>query len=119
MAEATKRFVDAGVGLMAEPARSSNGRVVIATLDGVGTAEVTIPSPGRALTVGALRRHDGATLPETCVRSQTLGTTGESTRLVLRVDVPPGTEAGTYHGIGVAEGLTDFSLPLTVHIGEP
>jgi len=119
MAEATKRFVDAGVGLMAEPARPAEGRVVIAMLDGVGTAEVTIPSPATAVTVGDLRRHDGTTLAGACVRSRVLGTTSDSTRLVLRVDAPPDAEAGSYHGVGVAEGLHDFSLPVTVHIGEP
>ena len=51
MAEATKRFVDAGVGLMAEPDRPAGSRVVIATLDGVGTVEVTIPSPGSCIDV--------------------------------------------------------------------
>jgi hypothetical protein len=119
MAEAAKRFVDAGAGLIAEPDRPAANRVVIATLGGVGTSELTIPSAGSALTVGELRRHDGRTLSNGAVRSQVLGTTAETTRLVLRVDVPPGVEPGTYHGVAVAEGLTDFSIALTVHVAEP
>ena len=119
MAEATKRFVDAGVGLIAEPNHQVSSRIVIATLEGVGTAEITVRSGCRALTVGELRRHDGLTLSNTSVRSHVLGTTAEHTRWVLRVDVPAGVEAGTYHGIVVADGLTDFSMPLTVHVAEP
>jgi len=119
MAEVAKRFVDAGTSLLAEPDRHVTGTVVIATLEGVGTAEVTIPSAGSALTVSELRRHDGHTLPNASVRSQILGTTAGTTRLVLRVDVPPGAEAGTYHGVAVVEGLTDFSIPLSVRVGEP
>jgi hypothetical protein len=119
MAEATKRFVDAGVGLIAEPNHDASSRIVIATLEGVGTAEITVPSGSSALTVGELRRHDGLTLSNASVRSHVLGITAEHTRWVLRVDVPAGVEAGTYHGIVVADGLTDFSMPLTVHVAEP
>jgi len=119
MAAATKRFVEAGVGLIAEPDREASRRVMIATLDGVGTAEFTIPIACGALTVGELRRHDGRTLSGSTVRSQVLGTTAESTRLVVRVDVPQDAEAGTYHGVAVAESVADFSMPLTVHVGEP
>jgi hypothetical protein len=119
MAEATKRFVDAGVGLIAEPNHDTSSRIVIAMLEGVGTAEITVPSGAGALSVGELRRHDGLTLSNATVRSHTLGATAEHTRWVLRVDVPAGIEAGTYHGVVVADGLTDFSMPVTVHVAEP
>jgi len=118
MAEAAKRVIEAGVGVVAAPSRDSRARVVIATLDGVGTAELTIPSGGSGLLVGELRSHDGRTLASTSVRSQVMGMTSESTRVVLRVDVPPGTEPGVYHGVAVAEGLVEFSIPVTVHVAE-
>ena len=34
------------------------------------------------------------------------------------IDVPPGTEPGVYHGVAVAEGLVEFSIPVTVHVAE-
>ena len=118
MAEATKRVIDAGVGVVAAPTRESSARIVIATLDGVGTAELTIPAGGTRLIVGELRSHDGRALADASVRSQIIGITGQRTRVVVRVDVPRGTEPGVYHGVAVAEGLVEFSIPVTVHVAE-
>ena len=43
----------------------------------------------------------------------------EMTDITMRArDVPPGTEPGVYHGVAVAEGLVDFSIPVTVHVAE-
>jgi hypothetical protein len=116
MAEAAKRVIEAGVGVAAAPSRDASARVVIATLGGVGTGEVAIPSGAAGLLVGELRSHDGRTLADASVRSQVIGVTAEATRVVLRVDVPPGAEPGVYHGVAVAEGLVEFSIPVTVHV---
>src|SRR5262245_49650799 len=89
----------------------------VAVVDGVGTTVVEVPDAHADVRCGPLIRHDGALLDAavvTIVRSVMFDS--EKPTFVIRVDAPPGTEPGTYHGQLVADGLPDRALPLKVTV---
>jgi hypothetical protein len=92
----------------------------VAVMDGVGTTAIEIPGAVASVRCGPLLRHDGEALDAdvvTIVRSMMLG--AETPTFVVRVDVPPGTASGTYHGQLVAEGLPDLAVALRVTVISP
>jgi hypothetical protein len=89
----------------------------VAVVDGVGTTVVEVPGAGAELRCGPLIRHDGALLDAqavTIVRSVMFDS--DKPTFVVRVDVPPSTAPGTYHGQLVADGLPDLALALKVTV---
>jgi hypothetical protein len=89
----------------------------VAVIDGVGTTVIEVPGASTEVRCGPLMRHDGALLDAqvvTIVRSVMFDS--EQPTFVVRVDVPPGTAPGTYHGQLVADGLPELSLALKVTV---
>jgi hypothetical protein len=89
----------------------------VAVVDGVGTTVIEVPGAAAAVRCGPLMRHDGVLLAAqavTIVRSVMFDS--DKPTFVVRVDVPPATESGTYHGQLVADGLPELALALKVTV---
>ncbi|MEM7096545.1 MAG: hypothetical protein AAF567_26315 [Actinomycetota bacterium] len=89
----------------------------VVVIDSVGTTSIEIGEAEANPHCSDLRRHDGATIAADAVRilrSDVGGTVAPT--FVIRVDAPEDTEAGTYHGQILVEGLPDLALGLTVRV---
>ena len=118
-ATAAKRLLlEMPFGRTADDSPATGARVAV--VDGVGTTVIEIPGAAGEVRCSPLVRHDGVLLDAqmvTIVRS--LMFDADTPTFVVRVDVPPDTPPGSYHGQLLAEGLPELAVPFRVTIVEP
>ncbi len=119
----TRIYDAAGRFMVERPLRSATGgaparsAAEVAVLDGIGTTVVEIPGATGSPHCGTLIRHDGTAIGREAVTIfRTTSFDGDDPTFVVRVDVPPSTEPGTYHGQILVEGLPEVALALIVTV---